>query len=83
MKKEITAKEAAKIIKDKCFGKSIIECFELSDCYAFALVDIGDENEVFGGGYYTINKQNGKLACMTSVELAFSEVKRVDINELK
>ena len=52
MMKELTVKDAFRIIKDKYVDKSIIECFELSDCYAFALVDIGYENELCGGGKY-------------------------------
>lgn len=83
LKNEITAKEAFQIIKDKYIDQSVIECFELSDCYAFGLVDKGRENELCGGGYCTVNKYNGCLGGMTSVKLAFSKATSIEINKLK
>lgn len=80
----MTAKEAMQKIKSKYTGMSVIGCFELPDSFVFALTEKGKEDEVFGGGYYTIEKGNGKFGGISSLELSeiFSSAKPIDINTL-
>ena len=62
----MTANEAARILKEKYNDKSIIECLDFVDFYAFAIADKGKEDDDFAGGYYTVNKK--KAAYQLSIQ---------------
>ena len=80
---KVTAKEAYKIIKKKYPDKVVVECLEFNNFYAFALADKGTENEPFGGGYDTVDKNTGKIDVFSPMEdfEAFFTAKKIKIIE--
>ena len=80
----MTAKEAYEIIKKEQSGMVAIECLEFPDFYAFGLTEKGEEDEAFGGGYYTVNKISGELNTFTPTQdfEAFFAAKTIDTNTL-
>ena len=80
----MTAKKAAEILKSKYNNKSIVECLEFADFFAFALTDKGKEKELRGGGYNTVNKKTGIISTFNPIQnmSAYMAAKLIDINTL-
>lgn len=80
----MTVKEAMQIIKNKYPDMSVIECLDFPDFYAFGLTEKGAEDEEVGGGYYTVEKDNGKLGVFSPTQDfdAFLSAKSIDINTI-
>lgn len=76
--------EAAKLVRGKYKDKVINECLELSNFYAFSLVEKGRENELCGGGYHTVDKTTGELSVVNPIRnlKVFMEAKKIDIANL-
>lgn len=81
----MTANEAARILTEKYNEKSIIECLDFADFYAFAIVDKGKEKEEFAGGYYTVNKKTSSISTFNPTDDldAYLKAKIIDIDTLK
>ena len=80
----MTAKEAAKILKNEYTDLSIVECFEFSDFYAFGMAKKGAEHELTAGGCFTISKSDGKIGAINPVldYEVFSKGEPLDISIL-
>ena len=81
----MTANEAARILREKFNDKSIIECLDFADFYAFAIVDKGKEDDDFAGGYYTVNKRTSSISTFNPTDdlETYLSAKSIDINTLK
>lgn len=75
----MTAKEAKTIVENKYPNQTVVECLDFSDFFAFALAEKGKENEDFGGGYITLNKETKKLGSFNPTEDLDSFVKAKSI----
>ena len=77
----MTFDEALKIIKNEYKDKSIIECLEFDEFYAFAIVEPGQEEEDIGGGYTTVIKSDGKISTFNPIRdlKALAKAKRIEL----
>ena len=80
----MTVKDASRIVMAHRPNKTIIECLEFPNFYAFAMVDKGRENEWFLGGYYTVDKVDGTIDGFSPVDDvdALFAAKPIDLAEL-
>ena len=80
----MTVKDASRIVTAHRPNKTIIECLEFPTFYAFAMVDKGRENELFLGGYYTVDKADGTIDGFSPADDwgALSTAKPIDLAEL-
>ena len=80
----MTVKDASGIITAYRPDKTIIECLEFPDFYAFAMVDKGREGELYLGGYYTVGKADGAIDSFSPVDDvdALLAAKQIDLAEL-
>lgn len=81
----MTASEAANILRKKYNDKSIVECLDFNDFYAFAMVDKGKENDDIAGGYDTVNKKTGGISVFNPTDdlEAYLSAKTIDISTIK
>ena len=80
----MTAKDASRIVMALRPNKTIIECLEFPDFYAFAMVDKGREGEWYLGGYWTVGKADGAIGDLRPVDDwdALSVIRQIDLAEL-
>lgn len=78
------AKDASRIVSAHYPNKTVIECLEFPDFYAFAMVDKGREGELYLGGYYTVDKNNGAIGGFSPADDwdALDAAKKIELAEL-